>query len=146
MRTLAILSLMLACAAPPAGAGPILESAARLAAEVQPRRSTPCLTAALAGRDAAERRERSTSYFVGGIFLPVVMPLLARATPPSPPAALVEGQRTADAECFRDGYRQRAQEKNADSGWAGSGFGLAVLGVVVIALTAGEPGEIEFPF
>lgn len=145
MRTLAILGLVLVCAAPPAGAGPILESAARLAAEVQPRRST-CLTAALAGRDAAERRERSTSYFVGGIFLPVVMPLLARATPPSPPAALVEGRRTADAACFRDGYRQRAQEQNADSGWAGTGFGLAALGVIVIALTAGDPGEIEFPF
>ena len=145
MRTLAILSLMLACAVPPAGAGPILESAARLAAEVQPRRST-CLTAVLAGRDAADRRERSTSYFVGGIALPVVMPLLARATPPSPPAALVEGRRSADAACFRDGYRQRAQEQNADSGWAGTGFGLALWGTIIVALTAGDASDIEFPF
>ena len=146
MRTLAILGLALVCAAPPAGAGPILESAERLAAEVQPRWSPPCLTATLAGRDAAERRERSTAHFVGGIFLPVVMPLLARATRPSPPAALVEGRSTAYAACFRDGYRQRAQEKKADSAWAGSGFGLAIWGTIIVAITAGDPAEIEFPF
>ena len=146
MRTMAIVGFVLVCAAPPAGAGPILESATRLAAEVQPMRSTPCLTAALAGRDAADRRERSTAYFVGGIALPVVMPLLARATPPSPPAALVEGRRSADAACFRDGYRQRAQEQNADSGWAGTGFGLALWGTIIVALTAGDPADIEFPF
>ena len=146
MRTLAILGLVLLCAAPPAGAGPILESAQRFAAGVQPQRSAPCLRATLAGRDAAERREQGTGFFVGGILLPVVMPLLAGASSPSPPAALMERQSTADAACFRDGYRQRAREKKADSGWAGSGFGLAILGVIVVAITAGDAGEIEFPF
>lgn len=145
MRTLAILGLVLVCAAP-AGAGPILESAERLAAGVQPMRSPPCQTVARAGWDAADRRERSTAYFVGGIFLPVVMPLLARATSPSPPAALVEGRSPADAACFRDGYRQRGQEKKADSGWAGSGFGLAIWGTIIVAITAGDAGDIEFPF
>ena len=146
MRTLATLGLVLICAVPPAAAGPILESAERLAAGVQPRRSPPCLTATLAGRDAADRRERSRAYFVGGILLPVVMPLLARASSPTPPAALVEGQSAADAGCFRDGYRQRAREKKADSGWAGSGFGLAIAGVIVVAITAGDAADIEFPF
>lgn len=146
MRTTAILGLVLVCAAPPAGAGPILESAERLAAGVQPRRSPPCLTATLAGRDAADRRERSTAFFVGGIFLPVVMPLLARASSPTPPAALVERQGSADAGCFREGYRQRAREMKADSGWAGSGFGLAIAGVVLVAITASDAADIEFPF
>lgn len=146
MRTTAILGLVLVCAAPPAGAGPILESAERLAAGVQPRRSPPCLTATLAGRDAADQRERSKTYFVGGIFLPVVMPLLARASSPTPPAALVERQGSADAGCFRDGYRQRAREMKADSGWAGSGFGLAIAGVIIIAITASDAADIEFPF
>lgn len=146
MRTLAILGLALICAAPPVEAGPILESAARLAAQVQPGRPPSCVTAAAAGRDAAELRERSTAYFVGGIVLPVVMPLLARATSPSPPAALVERQGTAYAACFRDGYRQRGREKKANSGWAGSGFGLAIVGVIVIAIAAGDAPDIEFPF
>ncbi|MCY4029761.1 MAG: hypothetical protein OXH75_26030 [Acidobacteria bacterium] len=146
MRTLAILGLVLVCAAPPAAAGPILESAERLAAEVQPRWSPPCLASTLAGRDAAEQREGSTAYFVGGILLPVVMPMLARATRPSPPAALEEGRSPADAACFRDGYRQRGQEKKADSGWAGSGFGLAIWGTIIVAITAGDPADIEFPF
>lgn len=146
MRTTAILGLVLICAAPPAGAGPILESAERLAAGVQPRRSPPCLTAALAGRDAADRREGSRAYFVGGIVLPVVMPLLARASSPTPPAALVERQGSADAGCFRDGYRQRAREMKADSGWAGSGFGLAIAGIIIVAINAGSATDIEFPF
>ena len=146
MRTTAILGLVLLCAAPPAGAGPILESAERLVAGVQPSRSPRCLSATLAGRDAADRREGSRAYFVGGILLPVVMPLLARASSPTPPAALVERQSTADASCFRDGYRQRAREKRADSGWAGSGFGLAIAGILIVAITAGDAGGIDFPF
>ena len=146
MRTTAILGLVLICAAPPAGAGPILESAQRLAAGMQPSQSAPCLRATLAGREAAERREQSTGYFVGGIFLPVVMPLLAGAASSAPPAALVESQSTADAACFRDGYRQRAREKKADSGWAGSGFGLAIAGIIIVAITASDAGGIDFPF
>lgn len=147
MRTTAIVGLVLICAAPPAGAGPILESAERLAAGVQPSRSQPsCLTASLAGRDAADQRERTGAYFVGGIVLPVVMPLLAGASSPTPPAALAEGRSSAAAGCFRDGYRQRAREMKADSGWAGSGFGLAIAGLVIVAITAGGGTDIEFPF
>ena len=146
MRTLAISGLVLICAAPPAGAGPILESAERLAAGVQPRRSPTCSIATLAGRDTADRRERSTAYFVGGIFLPVVMPLLARVTSPSPPAVVVENQGTADATCFRDGYRQRGREKKADSAWAGSGFGLAIAGIIIVAISASDASGSGFPF
>ena len=146
MRTLAILGLVFLCAAPPAGAGPILESAERLAAGVQPSRSPNCLAAALAGSDAADRREQGTGYFVGGILLPVVMPLLAHVTTPSPPAVVAERQGTAAATCFRDGYRQRGREKKADSAWAGSGIGLAILGIVIVAITAGDAGESGFPF
>ena len=71
-------------------AGPLLEAAMRKAAEIRPtvvEQPMGCAAATAAGQDLADRREGSGGYLAGGIFIPVIMPLIGMAASPTAPAA-----------------------------------------------------------
>ena len=125
-------------------AGPILESADRFATALVPALSENgqpqgCASATAAGQIAAEHDESSTGYLVGGIFIPVIMPLIAMASSPSPSTNLTSNQHNQDLPCFRDGYRQRGRSKKVRGGWIGSAIGIGLyVGLAAAAVAASD--------
>ena len=125
-----------------ATAGPLLESAKRLAAEITPTIAAQpmgCSEATAAGQELADRREGSGGYLVGGIFIPVIMPLIGMASSPAPPAAEVRNVDSADLACFQDGYRARGRSKKIRAGWIGTGIGIGLyVGLAVVAAATAD--------
>ena len=122
-------------------AGPILKSAERIAATMVPSVATGsqpmgCAAATAAGQEAANRNEGSTGYLVGGIFIPVIMPLIGMASSPSPSAALTRDQDDDDLACFQDGYRERGRSKKVRGGWIGTGIGIGMYVLLAAAAAA----------
>ena len=73
----------------PVQAGPLLDSALQRAKETrfltvatQPAAQPSCAAAASAGTTDGRQRQSSVGWFVGGIFLPVIMPIVAHVTTP----------------------------------------------------------------
>lgn len=123
-----------------ATAGPLLESAKRLAAEITPTIAAQpmgCSAATAAGQDLADQREGSGGYLAGGIFIPVIMPLIGMVSSPTPPAAALGDIDDADLGCFQDGYRDRGRSKKVRAGWIGSGIGIGLY-VVLVAVAASQ--------
>ena len=76
---------------------------------------------------------------MGGIFIPVIMPLIGMVSSPSPPAAELRNIDSADLACFQDGYRDRGRAKKIHGGWIGTGIGLGLyVGLIVAAAAAGS--------
>ena len=98
-----------------AAAGPILDSAERFAAGITPAlvagQGVGCSQATADGAAAADRHEGSAGYLVGGIFIPVIMPLIGMASNPSPPGSEIQQVDDSDVACFSDGYRNRGRSK-----------------------------------
>ena len=122
-------------------AGPILESAERIAAGMLPSVATGgqpvgCAAATAAGQEAADRNEGSTGYLVGGMFIPIIMPLIGMASNPSPSAGLTRSQDDDDLACFQDGYRERGRSKKIRSGWIGSAIGMGLYVALAVAAAA----------
>ena len=121
-------------------AGPLLEAAMRKAAEIRPtvvEQPMGCAAATAAGQDLADRREGSGGYLAGGIFIPVIMPLIGMAASPTAPAAEIANLDDADVACFQDGYRERGRSKKVRAGWIGSGIGIGLY-VVLVAVAAAQ--------
>ncbi|MCY3843303.1 MAG: hypothetical protein OXH69_07140 [Acidobacteria bacterium] len=142
MRIVAIVLIVVLLAPSGAAAGPILESAERVASRMVPAvavagQPVGCAQATANGADLADRREGSAGYLVGGIFIPVIMPLIGMASNPSAPAAEIRQVDDADLACFQDGYRDRGRSKKVRSGWIGSGIGIGMF-VLLVAAAAAE--------
>ena len=141
MRRTVVIALAIALLPAGATAGPILESAQRAAARIageqlsfsvsSGQQPQGCAAANVAGQEAADAREGSTGWLVGGMFIPVVMPVAAMLSNPAPPAALIMNQADEDVACFQDGYRQRARGKKTKAAWIGSGVGIGLFFVAV---------------
>ena len=144
MRIVAIIAITVFLTPSAAVAGPLLESAMRRAAVTgaaiveQP---MGCAGATAAGQDLADRREGSTGYLVGGIFIPVIMPLIGMASSPSAPAAEIANLDDADVACFQDGYRDRGKSKKVRSGWIGSAIGIGLY-VALAAVAASSTEDV----
>ena len=139
MRIVAVVLVVVLLAPSGAVAGPILESAERIASRMAPSvavQAMGCSQAMAAGSALADRREGSTGYLVGGIFIPVIMPLIGMVSNPSPPAAEIQQVEDADLACFQDGYRNRGRSKKVRGGWIGTGIGIGMFVVLVAAATA----------
>ena len=115
----------------PAGAEEprLLESAARLAA-VTPLRQTPpdtCAVAAARGAEAAARRQRRVGWLLGSVLLPVVLPVAAHVSAPTPPLDVLADVSREDLACFSAGYANAAQQRRARAAWIGTGIGIGLL-------------------
>ena len=144
MRIVAVAFIAVLLAPSGAAGGPIIESAERIASRMMPTvavavQPVGCSEAMAAGAALADRREGSTGYLVGGIFIPVIMPLIGMATSPSPPAAEIQRVDDADLACFQDGYRDRGRSKKVRGGWIGTGIGIGMF-VVLVAAAASQVG------
>ena len=122
-----------------AAAGPILDSAERFAARISPAvvsagQGVGCSQAMVNGAAAADRHEGSMGYIVGGIFIPIIMPLIGMAASPSPPASEIVQTDDADMACFQEGYRSRGRSKKVRGGWIGTGIGIGFFVAVVVAV------------
>jgi len=140
MRIVAAIVIAVLLAPSAAVAGPLLESAIRKATVIRPtivEQPMGCAEATATGQDLADQREGSGGYLVGGIFIPVIMPLIAMASRPTAPAAAITNLDDADVACFQDGYGDRGRSKKVRAGWIGSGIGIA-LGVVLVAAAAAQ--------
>ena len=101
--------------------------------------SVGCTRAELNGRVAADQNEGSAGWMVGGVLLPIIMPLIAMASDPVPSAGALTGVDASDVACFNDGYRNRGRGKKMMAGWIGSAIGIAV-SVALIAATTNDRG------
>ena len=122
-------------------AGPLLDSALKLAANTRldaPASQQPmgCAAATAAGQDLANQREGMGGYLVGGIFIPVVMPLIGGLVAnPTPPASELLDVHDDDVDCFREGYRERGRSKKVRGGWIGTAIGVGAY--VALGVLAG---------
>ena len=148
MRIAAVVLIFALVAPSGAVAGPILESAERIANRMAPAvtagQSVGCAQAMANGASSADRREGSTGYLVGGIFIPVIMPLIGMASNPSPPAAEIQQVDDADVACFQDGYRDRGRSKKVRGGWIGTGIGIGMFVVLVAAAASAADSSYRF--
>lgn len=140
-RAVAITSVLVLAVAP-VTAGPILDSAIRYASQIQPARSgQACWHATSAGEQAGVEGSSGVGWFLGGLALPVVAPLLARGARPDPPVSLLAGRDLAARECFRDGYRRDGRGEKVRGAWIGSGIGVALWVAGIALATTG----VEMP-
>lgn len=147
MRTLTV--ILVALLAIPQGvmAETLRESASRIAREQaaelvagaaqQPQQPMGCSAATAAGQALADEREGMAGYLVGGLFIPIIMPLIGLAASPQPQAADVLNVHDDDLACFQDGYRDTGRGKKVRGGWIGSGIGIG-LGVLAYAALVSE--------
>ena len=149
MRVVAVAVCVAFLMPPGAVAGPILESAERIAAGMLPSVATGgqpvgCAAATAAGQEAADRNEGSTGYLVGGMFIPVIMPLIGMVSNPSPSVGLTRSQEDDDLACFQDGYQQRGRSKKVRAGWIGSAIGMGLYVALAVAAAAGADDYARF--
>ena len=76
---------------------------------------------------------------LGGIFLPVIMPIVAHVTTPQPPADTVLQYSGDDARCYSAGYSDAASGKRKKGAWIGSATAIGLF--VVLVTTAGRRPE-----
>jgi len=129
-RFLGTVVLLLTLTVPGVAAGPVLESALRVADRVTMTPMT-CADADAAGEVAANGRRWPVFWFGGswtaGVLLVPIVPLLARRDrePPDEVLAVVP---PPTVECFRKGYQRADKRRRARAAWAGWAIGAAVAG------------------
>ena len=113
----------------------LLESAARMAgrASLGVAQNT-CARAAASGAEAARDRQGRAGWLVGGFFIPVIMPIVAHVSSPSPPADMLVGVESADVACFSEGYASAARGRRVGSSWIGTGIGIGLWVAAVVAV------------
>ena len=118
-------------------ADPLLASAMRHAEKftLDPVAAPPtgCQAAARDGAADARQRQGRAGWVVGGVLLPVIMPVLAHVLTPQPPAERMLAYGVDDARCYAASYSETAQRKRQTSAWSrslrrGVGLGLTLNG------------------
>ena len=117
-------------------AGLLLASAMRHAEKItlDPVAAPPAACQAAARQGAADARQRQgrAGWIAGGVLLPVIMPVLAYALTPQPPAERMFAYGVDDARCYAASYSETAQRKRQTNAWiglaAGVGLGLTLNG------------------
>ena len=137
---LAVLALAAAVllTAGPVEAGPLLASAMQHAEKItlDPVAAPPtgCQAAARDGAADARERQGRAGWIVGGVLLPVIMPVLAHVLTPQPSAERMLAYGVDDARCYAASYSETAQRKRKTSAWiglaAGAGLGLTLNGAL----------------
>ena len=137
---LAVLALAAAVllTAGPVEAGPLLASAMQHAERItlDPVAALPtgCQVAARDGAADARERQGRAGWIVGGVLLPVIMPVLAHVFTPQPSAERMLAYEVDDARCYAASYSETAQRKRKTSAWiglaAGAGLGLTLNGAL----------------
>ena len=138
-RQIVTLGLIGVCALSPAvaHAGPLLDQAMRHAntAQLEVVQSTAqqvgCPVAAEAGGRDGRQRQGMVGWFLGGLFLPVIMPIVAHVSTPQPPADTVLQYSGDDARCYAASYSDAAAGKRKRGAWIGSATAVALIVVVV---------------
>ena len=147
--TVVAMLLILLSAADPTSAESILDQALAKAAQATP--ALAGLGSASVGvqqigcapelvtraRDDASR-VGTGGYLAGGLFLPVIMPLIADGSASSPPFVATNGMNPDDARCYSAAYSEDLQQRKVSSAWKGTwiGIGTYVGLVVLVAATA----------
>ena len=151
MRNVIALGLIggLLVSSTPVQAGPLLDSALQRAKETrfltvaaQPAAQPSCAAAASAGTTDGRQRQSSVGWFVGGIFLPVIMPIVAHVTTPQPPADTVLQYSGDDARCYSAGYSDAASGKRKKGAWIGSATAIGLF-VVLVAIAADDLDDLN---
>ncbi len=126
----------------PVHAGPILESALRRANNAHPNSvvgqsaQISCATAATDGSTDGRQRQGSVGWFVGGLFLPVIMPIVAHVSTPQPPADTVLQYSGDEARCYAAAYSDAAAGKRKKGAWIGSATAVGLL--ILAVASAGD--------
>ena len=136
ITTTVAIAVVLAVAVP-VHAGPLRESAIRMARSWSlERQPTDCQSATAQGEAAGVERQGRGGWFTGGFFAKVffvpIMPIIAHASNPQAPASALTGIPDEHIECFRAGYTRTAKGRHVSSSWYGYAAG-TVLSVVVLA-------------
>lgn len=129
-------ALVLSLTAPAGAEEPrLLESAARLAAVTRLQQTPPdtCAVAAARGAEAAGRRQRRVGWLLGSVLLPVVLPVAAYVSAPTPPLDVLADVSRQDLACFSAGYANAAQRRRARAAWIGTGIGIGLLVAAALA-------------
>ena len=112
----------------------LLESAARLASRAAPGVvQSGCAQAAARGAEAARARQGRAGWLIGGLFIPVIMPIVAHVSSPNPPADMLVGVESADVACFSEGYAGAARGRRVGSSWLGTGIGIGLWTAMAVA-------------
>ena len=113
----------------------LLESAARMAGRASLGvAQNGCAEAAARGSEAARDRQGRAGWLVGGLFIPVIMPIVAHVSSPNPPADMLVGVESADVACFSEGYASAARGRRVGSSWLGTGIGIGLWTVMAVAV------------
>ena len=145
------LVVAIASAATPIHAGELLDQAMRRAHGVQPSfagsagvmetQQVGCPEAAEAGGQDGRQRQGTVGWFLGGLILPVIMPIVAHVSTPQPPADTVLQYSGDDARCYAAGYSDAAASKRKRGAWIGSATFVALIAVAAVATA-----ESEYPY
>ena len=125
----------------PVQAGPLLASArqhannVRLATVAAQPPQTNCAAAATDGSTDGRQRQGSVGWFVGGLFLPVIMPIVAHVSTPQAPADTVLQYSSDDARCYAAAYSDAAAGKRKKGAWIGSG---TAVGLIIMAVATAD--------
>ena len=134
----AVLVAFAVAAAPTAvQAGDILDSAMRHAEGVRLARTGQpggCAAASAAGALDGRTRQGAVGWALGGLVLPIIMPIVAHTSTPQLPADAVLQYHADDARCYTAGYSD-AGSKRKRGAWIGSGVSIGLM-VTAIALAA----------
>ena len=100
--------------------------------EVQP---AGCPAAAEAGGRDGRQRQGMVGWFFGGLFLPVIMPIVAHVSTPQPPADTVLQYSGDEARCYAASYSDAAASKRKRGAWIGSA---TFVGLIVVAVATAD--------
>ena len=132
MRPFIVCTVLLAFMVSSVEAGPIMNSVKRLAVQAAP---GDCQQPVLAKGEAAAEQKGTGGYIAGGIFLPVIMPLIADAgSSPQPPVIQVQGMDQQTASCYSAAYGEKLKNRKVSAAWKGTWIGIGlVTGLVILA-------------
>ena len=113
----------------------LLESAAHMAGRASLGvAQNGCGAAAARGAEAARDRQGRAGWLIGGLFIPVIMPIVAHVSSPNPPADMLVGVESADVACFSEGYASAARGRRVGSSWLGTGIGIGLWTAMAVAV------------
>ena len=97
--------------------------------------SDSCAGAATAGARDGRQRQGRAGWFFGGLFLPIIMPIVAHVSTPQPPADTVLQYSGDDARCYAASYSDAASSKRKQGAWIGSATAVGLF-IALVASTA----------
>ena len=144
-RLIVTLAVTLLALSGPAAAETILYQALAKAARITPAlggapaapvgvQQTGCGAETVGRARADASRVGTGGYLAGGLFLPVIMPLIADGGTSNPPFVATDGMSPADARCYTAAYSDDVQQRKVASAWKGTWIGIGTyVGLVVLA-------------